>query len=87
MRTLKKYLGIFWLLLGLGVGYFNVIEFGLPKLQSGKQEDLVFGIINLFILTPIIVGGLVTFGYYVLSGEYDEKTKGCFVIVYQLRAC
>lgn len=75
MRTLKKYLGIFWLLLGLGVGYFNIVEFGLPKLQSGKQEDLVFGIINLFILTPIIVGGLVTFGYYVLSGEYDEKTK------------
>ncbi|MDO9187615.1 MAG: hypothetical protein Q7W13_16510 [Bacteroidia bacterium] len=75
MRTIKRYLGIFWLLLGLGVGYFNVIEFGLPKLQSGKQEDLVFGIINLFILTPIIVGGLVTFGYYVLSGEYDEKTK------------
>lgn len=75
MRTIKRYLGIFWLLLGLGVGYFNVIEFGLPKLQSGKQEDLVFGIINLFILTPIIVGGLVTFGYYVLSGEYEEKTK------------
>lgn len=75
MRTIKRYLGIFWLLLGLGVGYFNVIEFGVPKLQSGKQEDLVFGIINLFILTPIIVGGLVTFGYYVLSGEYDEKTK------------
>lgn len=75
MSTIKRYLGIFWLLLGLGVGYFNVIEFGLPKLQSGKQEDLVFGIINLFILTPIIVGGLVTFGYYVLSGEYDEKTK------------
>ncbi|MDP1747292.1 MAG: hypothetical protein Q8L90_17095 [Bacteroidota bacterium] len=75
MRTIKRYLGIFWLLLGLGVGYFNVIEFGVPKLQSGKQEDLVFGIINLFILTPIIVGGLVTFGYYVLSGEYDEKIK------------
>lgn len=75
MRVVKKYLGIFWMLLGLGVGYFNIIEFGLPKLQSGKQEDLVFGIINLFILTPIIVGGLVTFGYYALSGEYDEKTK------------
>ncbi|MES2286515.1 MAG: hypothetical protein V4547_12575 [Bacteroidota bacterium] len=75
MRIIKRYLGIFWLLLGLGVGYFNIVEFGLPKLQSGKQEDLVFGIINLFILTPIIVGGLVTFGYYVLSGEYDKKTK------------
>ncbi len=75
MKTIKRYLGLFWMLLGIGVGYFNIVEFGLPKLQSGKQEDLVFGIINLFILTPIIVGGLVTFGYYVLSGEYDEKNK------------
>ena len=75
MRTIKKYLGIFWVLLGLVVGYFSIVEFGLPKFQSGKQEDLVFGIINLFILTPIIVGGLVTFGYYALSGEYDEKTE------------
>jgi hypothetical protein len=72
MKTLKRALGIFWLLLGLAVGYFNVIEFGIPKFQSGKQEDLVFGIINLFILTPIIVGGLVTFGYYVFRGEYEE---------------
>jgi len=73
MKTIKRYLGVFWVLLGLFVGYFNVIEFGLPKLQSGKQEDLVFGIINMFILTPIIVGGLVTFGYYVFSGEYEKE--------------
>jgi len=75
MKNIKRYLGIFWILLGLIMGYFNVVEFGLPKLQSGKQEDLVFGIINLFILTPIIIGGLVTFGYYVITGEYEEKTK------------
>ena len=73
MKSLKRYFGVFWMLLGLGVGYFSVVQFGLPKLQSGKQEDLVFGIINLFILTPIIVGGLVTFGYYALLGEYEEK--------------
>ncbi|MFY9309796.1 MAG: DUF6814 family protein [Bacteroidia bacterium] len=72
MKSLKRYLGVFWMLLALGVGYFSVVQFGLPKLQSGKHEDLVFGIINLFILTPIIVGGLVTFGYYALLGEYEE---------------
>jgi hypothetical protein len=75
MKSLKRYLGVFWMLLGLGVGYFSVVQFGLPKLQSGKQEDLVFGIINLFILTPIIVGGLVTFGYYALRGEYEGKVN------------
>jgi hypothetical protein len=43
--------------------------------MSGKQEDLVFGIIILFILTPLIVLGLGTFGYYALMGDYDEKNN------------
>jgi len=73
MEKVKKYSGFFWILLGLIGGYFNVVVMGLPKFQSGKQEDLVFGIINLFILTPIIVGGLVTFGYYALSGDFSKK--------------
>jgi hypothetical protein len=41
--------------------------------MSGKQEDLVFGIIILFILTPLIVLGLGAFGYFSLMGDYDEK--------------
>lgn len=75
MEKVKKYSGIFWILLGLIGGYFNIVFMGIPKFQSGKQEDVVFGIINLFILTPIIVGGLVTFGYYALSGDYFEKER------------
>ena len=43
------------------------------KLLSDKQDDLVFGIIILFILTPLIVTGLGTFGYYALTGEYDNS--------------
>jgi len=46
---------------------------GLPKLQIGKQEDLIFAIINLTILTPIVVGGLVTFGYYALKNEFKKN--------------
>nr|WP_317127490.1 hypothetical protein [Chryseobacterium piscium] len=47
---------------------------GIPKITSGKQEDLVFGIIILFVLVPIVTGGLAIFGYYSLIGEYsDEK--------------
>jgi hypothetical protein len=40
--------------------------------MSGKQDDLVFGIIILLYL-PLIVLGLGTFGYYALMGDYDEK--------------
>ena len=41
------------------------------KITSGKQEDLVFGSIIVFILMPIVVGGLATFGLYSLKGEYS----------------
>jgi len=72
MDTIKKGLGIVWLLLAVLAGYFCIFIFGLPKLQTGKQEDLVFGIIILFVLTPLIVLGLGTFGFYALKGEYGS---------------
>jgi hypothetical protein len=75
MNTIKKYAGLIWITIGLIIGYFSVVYLGIPKFQSGKQDDLVFGIVNMFILTPIIVGGLITFGYYALSGDYNDTKK------------
>lgn len=72
MNLLKRILGILWLALAALSAYFCIVEFGLPKFQSNSQDDLVFGIIILFILTPLIVFGLAIFGYYSLTGEYDE---------------
>jgi len=72
MNALKKYLGIVWIALAAAAAYFCIFNFGLPKLVSGKQEDLVFGIIILFVLTPLIVLGLGIFGYYALLDEYRE---------------
>jgi len=73
MDGLKRTLGLIWLLLAAGAGYFCIFIFGLPKLDTGKQEDLVFGIIILFVLTPLIVLGLGIFGYYAIKGEYDQN--------------
>ena len=75
MNQLKRSLGMIWIALAVAAAYFCIFEFGLPKLTSGKQEDLVFGIIILFTLTPLIVVGLGTFGYYALMGDYDKKNK------------
>jgi hypothetical protein len=75
MNSIKKFSGIIWLALGLYAGYFSITSIGLPKFSSGlagNQSDLVFGIIVLFILTPLIVGSLLTFGYYALNGDYNE---------------
>jgi uncharacterized membrane protein len=73
MDQLKRALGMVWIALAIAAAYFCIFQFGLPKFASGKQEDLVFGIIILFILTPLIVIGLGTFGYYALMGEYDDS--------------
>lgn len=72
MDGLKKILGIFWILIALAVAYFGITVMGIPKLASGKQEDLVFGIIILFVLVPIVSGGMAIFGYYSLIGEYSD---------------
>lgn len=72
MDGLKKILGIVWLALAALVAYLCIFILGLPKLSSGSQDDLVFGIIILFVLTPIIVLGLALFGYYSLVGEYSD---------------
>ncbi|WKK59039.1 MULTISPECIES: DUF6814 family protein [unclassified Sphingobacterium] len=72
METLKKLLGIVWIVLAVLTAYFCIAKFGIPKIVSGQQEDVVFGIIILFILTPIISCGLGIFGYYALKGEYHN---------------
>jgi len=60
------------MLFAIACAYF-LITFGVPKLVSGTQEGVVFGIIILFILMPLTVGGLAVFGYYSVTGEYDEN--------------
>lgn len=72
MKTLKRILGFLWLILAAAAAYFCIFIFGLPKLLSSQQEDIVFGVIILFILTPLIVVGLGLFGWYALRGEYDN---------------
>lgn len=68
----KRLLGIVWILLGLAAAYFGIMELGLPKIMSGKQDDLIFGIIILFFITPVATVGLLIMGKYALQGAYEE---------------
>lgn len=70
MDSIKKILGIVWMLLALAVAYYGLTVFGIPKIMSEKQDDNVFGWIILTVLMPIIVGGLGIFGWYSFKGEY-----------------
>jgi len=71
MNKLRRILGIFWILMGLFAGYYLIINQAIPKFRSDKSEDIIPALIYAFILTPIIVGGLLIFGKYALQGEYD----------------
>lgn len=71
MASLKKYLGVVWILLGIYVGYDRITD-SLVKIGSDKLEDRVFGWVILCVLAPIVVGGLILFGKYALDGEYDS---------------
>ena len=72
IKTIKRWLGIVWMLLGLAAAYLGVFELGLPKIFSGNQEDLIFGIIMLCVITPVTSIGLFFFGKYALQGEYND---------------
>lgn len=75
MDTIKKILGIAWLILAAAILYYGLKVMGIPKLTSSKDEDRVFGIIIVFVLMPIVVGGLAVFGLYSLKGEYSIDKK------------
>jgi MFS family permease len=75
INHLKRLMGIVWILLGLLAAWFGILKMGIPKIMSGKQDDIVFGIIMMLIITPIASVGLFFFGKYALQGEYDDKKR------------
>lgn len=74
MNQIKRYLGIIWIILALVAGYYLVVSQAIPQFQSDNPEDLVPAIVYTFVLMPIISGGLLVFGWYALTGEYDNHS-------------
>jgi hypothetical protein len=71
MNTIKKYLGIVWLLLGPVFIFFLVYGAVLHIDPSGTKDinNPVIWIIIISIFTPIAIG-LMIFGWYAWKGEY-----------------
>ena len=72
LNAIKRYAGFIWIILGIASAWFGIFKLGLSKINAGGQDDLIFGIIALFIITPIASVGLILFGKYALQGEYDS---------------
>lgn len=73
MNTIKKYLGIIWLLLAPVVLYF-LVSGAINNVDPSGTKDInnpLIWIIIIAIFTPIAIG-LMIFGWYAFKGEYDR---------------
>ena len=72
LNCLKRLLGVVWIMLGISTGLYLVYFQALPLWEKGGN-DLVPAIIYTFILAPFISIGMSLFGYFALTGEFDQK--------------
>jgi hypothetical protein len=71
MNKLKKFAGIFWMLLGPATIYF-LIATAIHEINAKPTLDtsIQWGIF-IFAFIPIAIG-LIFFGWYALQGAYDH---------------
>jgi len=73
MNSIKKILGIIWLLLAPVVIYF-LVSGAITHIDPAGKKDInnpVIWVIIILIFTPIAIG-LMIFGWYALKGEYEH---------------
>jgi hypothetical protein len=75
MDTLKKILGIVWIILGPLVLYY-LIRTGASEIAKKPSIDtkIQWGVF-IAVFIPIAIG-LVLFGYYAIKGEYGAQPQG-----------
>ena len=76
MDSIKRILGLIWMLAGAGLAVFLPFK-AITALSTAKasSEDYVFWIVIVAIFIPIVVG-FILFGYYSLKGEYNSLESG-----------
>lgn len=75
MNSLKKYLGIVWMMLGPAAIFFLIWQASkkLSKPTATSDEWIQWSII-IFIFTPIAIG-MIIFGWYAWNKEYDHSEE------------
>jgi purine-cytosine permease-like protein len=73
MNTIKKYIGLVWMILGPAVIFF-LIAGAIHNIDTGGTKDInkpIPWIIIITVFTPIVIG-LMIFGWYAFKNEYDH---------------
>ena len=73
MKTIKKYLGLVWLILAPTLIYF-LVSGAVKYIDVNGTKDInnpVIWVIIITIFTPIAIG-LMIFGWYAYKGEFEH---------------
>ena len=73
MNTIKKILGVVWMILAPAIIYL-LVSGAISNIDPAGKKDInnpVIWIIIIAIFTPIAIG-LMIFGWYAFKGEYDR---------------
>jgi predicted Na+-dependent transporter len=71
MNTIKRYLGIIWILLGPVAVYYLVKTAASEIAKKPVIDTKIQWAVFIIVFLPIALG-MVIFGYYALKGEYDH---------------
>lgn len=71
MNILKKITGILCVLIGIGAEYLLVTAVINGTLVKNPDENFIFALTIIPVSVPIVLG-LILFGYYGATGEYDR---------------
>lgn len=74
MNTIKKYLGIVWIIIAVATIFFLVQSAIHNIIPNGKMDinKPMPWVIIIIIFTPI-AAGLALFGWYAYKGEYEDS--------------
>ena len=72
MNGIKKVVGLLCIAVGLIAEYFLIMAIADGSLVKNPEENTIFAITVIPVSIPVVLGGLLTFGYYALKGEYDS---------------
>lgn len=73
MNNIKKLIGLLCIVLGLFAEYYLITAITSGSLVKNPEENLIFALTVIPVSIPVILGGLVLFGYYAFKGEYDTR--------------
>ncbi len=73
MNGLKKIAGLLCIIVGIVAEYSLITAITSGTLVKNPEENTIFALTVIPVSIPVVLGGLLLFGYYALKGEYDTN--------------